>query len=588
MRLGLRTHTPRIHSAGRRRRAVSAAWRLCCVPRAPRGAVAAVVLFSVGCAYFNTFYNAKQLYKEAETTRAKGTPDQAATKYDGAIKKCLDLIRFHPNSRYVDDALYMVGMSHFYRGEYVQSQASFRDLLDRFPHSEFAERAWFQMGLAGLREGDVAGAASAFESLEKAFPKSDYVVEAAYRTAESRLNSEDAEEARAALLEFIEKHPQSRFVGDAELEIARTYYDEARFEEARREYEQVLKHGPSAEQRYEAELHIALTKREQAAATLADPALYTSADLPEGLRLEFGAGPADTSAAARQQGTWPTATVAALPESLRTLRTHAEALLQEAANGLQNLRKRATKLGHEMEHRIEIDVTLSLMGQPDAAIADLDQVARTRSHDDVGAQAWFQLGEIQRRLGRFSKAQEAYAAAERVKPDTPLALEAKKKNAAIQARTQASQELREAPQVLQRWRAAHGQAPQPTGAADPRGQDSLSAAVEVETKFEKMAAALLRVAEIDLFELDQPRLALREFQRVLTEFPGSGQSPRAAFAIGWIYENNLHDRSRAISAYDGVMRDYPDSPQAREARERYEALRLAASGEEVKGSSSRP
>ena len=27
------------------------------------------------------------------------------------------------------------------------------------------------------------------------------------------------------------------------------------------------------------------------------------------------------------------------------------------------------------------------------------------------------------------------------------------------------------------------------------------------------------------------------------------------FAIGWIYENSLHDRSRALSAYDGV----PDS-----------------------------
>src|SRR5262245_46771967 len=483
MRLGLRSHSARIRAAERRRFAAHCAGRRG-LSRRRRGALAVAVLLACGCAYFNTFYNAKQLYKEAETTRAKGTPDQAAAKYDGAIKKCLDLIRFHPNSRYVDDALYMVGMSHFYRAEYVQSQASFRDLLGRFPHSEFAERAWFQMGLAGLRVGDVAGAASAFESLEKAFPKSDYVVEAAYRTAESRLTSEDDEEARRALLEFIEKHAQSRFVGEAELAIARTYYDEGRFEEARREYEQVLKHGPSTELRYEAELHIALTKREQAAAILTDPALYTSADLPEGLKLEFGGSHPDTSAAAGRQGAWPTATVAALPESLRVLRTHAESLLQECANELQHLRKRATKLGQEMEHRIEIDVTLSLMGQPDVAIADLDQVARTRSHDDVGAQAWFQLGEIQRRVGRFSKAQEAYQAAERVKPDAPLALQARQKNAAITARTQASQELREAPQVLARWHAAHGQAPRTAAAADPRGQDSLSAAVEVDTKFE--------------------------------------------------------------------------------------------------------
>ena len=575
MDTGFRPHAARLRAAGAGRMAA---------------AVAALVLGLGDCAYFNTFYNAKQLYKDAESTREKGSAEQAAGKYDAAIKKCLDLIRYHPNSGYVDDALFMIGMAHFHRSEYVQAQASFQDLLDRFPSTEFAERAWFQLGLAALRVGDVGGAASAFESLSQAFPKSGYVVEAAYRTAEARLATGDDEEAREALQGFVAQYPDSRFVTDARVQIARTYYDEARFEAARREYEQVLKRGLPDDLRYEAELHMALTKREQAASILADPALYTSADLPEGLRLEFETTGADTGAALGAAAPAPAATVEALPESLRTQRRQAEALLKEAADDLQRLRKRAAKLGQELQHRIEIAVTLGLMGQPDAAIAELDQIARTKPHDDVGAQAYFEIAEIQRRLGRLNKAQEAYQSAERAKAGTPLAQEAQKKSAAIQARSQALQKLHDAPQVLHRYRVARGLEPPDRGdaAGTHAGSDSLTAAIDVETRFEDLAATMLRVAEIDLFELDQPRLALREFQRVLTEFAGSSQCPRAAFAVGWIYENSLRDRALALAAYEGVMRDYPQAPQAREARERYEALRAAPAAEEVTGSSSRP
>ena len=95
---------------------------------------------------------------------------------------------------------------------------------------------------------------------------------------------------------------------------------------------------------------------------------------------------------------------------------------------------------------------------------------------------------------------------------------------------------------------------------DPREE------VENQVQFEDLATQLMRVAEIDLIELDQPRLALREYQMVLSEFEGSSQGPRASFAIAWIYEHRLADRSNALRAYEDVLRDYPESPQARDAR----------------------
>ena len=60
-----------------------------------------------GCAYFNTLYNAKRIYREAqETPRAKdGTVSRAEKdKYDEVIVKCETLIQTYPTSKYVDDA----------------------------------------------------------------------------------------------------------------------------------------------------------------------------------------------------------------------------------------------------------------------------------------------------------------------------------------------------------------------------------------------------------------------------------------------------------------------------------------------------
>jgi TolA-binding protein len=527
-----------------------------------------------GCAYFNTFYNAKQFYEEAEGTRTRegGSAEAAAVTYDQCIKKCTDLIRYHPNSRYVDDALFMIGMSHYHRSEYVQAQASFRDLLERFPDTEFAERAWFQMGLAALRMGDGAGATATFDRLRADYPKSPLNVEAVYRTAQSSLDSRDAEAARQALQTFIDEYPRSRFAMDAQVEIARTYYDEYRFEQARHEYEQALRSDLRLELRYEAQLHVALSMREQAATILADPALYTRDDMPEGLRLQIPGAGADSTAE-----TDLFASVEALPGSLRAQRQQADQLLVDAEKRLRRLRSLADKFGKELVHKVELAVTWALMGRTDEAIAELDQVARTQRQGAIAGQAYYEIGEIHRRLGNLDKALEAYQSGQRAGRNSEYGVLAQKKGAAIRKRTAALEQLRDASDVLRRWRVANGL--EPARSADdqlPAGADSLRAHIELETRFEELAAQLLRIAEIDLLELGQARLALRELELLLNEYAGSSQSPRAAFAIGWIYDTILVDPVRALSAYEGVMRDYPNSPQARQAQEFATALRTGS------------
>ena len=68
-------------------------------------AAASVILGS--CAYFNTLYNARKIYAEAEEMRKErgGEVDRNVSgKYDEVIKKCSMIIKNYPNSRWVDDA----------------------------------------------------------------------------------------------------------------------------------------------------------------------------------------------------------------------------------------------------------------------------------------------------------------------------------------------------------------------------------------------------------------------------------------------------------------------------------------------------
>ena len=525
--------------------------------------IAAAVLAAGGCAYFNTYYNADNLFDEAERLRTEkgGSADKASAQYDACIKKCHDLLRYHSKSKYVDDALYMIGVCHFHRSEYIQAQASLRDLLDRFPNSDRAESAWYYLGLSALALGDRAGAASAFESLEKAYPSSSYRVDAAYRTAETFLDATDSESMRRALIEFIAKNPDSRHVGAAQLRIADTYYDELRFPEARAEYQKAIEADLTEEQRFEAELQIALTKRDEAELILTDPALYQESDLPAGLRLQIQEAATDSASKALSPAP-------ALPESVLAQREQATKLLGEAASDLDDLRKQAMKFGAELNLGVERAVTVSLLGKPDEAIAELDQIARTDARGETGAKANYEIAETHRRYGRWNKAQESYDLAQRGASNSEIGQLGRKKSLAIKARTTAFEQLREAPEARRRWRVLHGLEPPRAGETDPRsGPDSVNVAVEIEQRFEAMAGHLLRIAEIDLLELEQPWLALRECQQLLADYPGSGLCPRAALGIGWIYDRYLSEPELALRAYEQVWLDYAESPQAEKARE---------------------
>ena len=164
-------------------------------------AITLLIMMQTGCAYYNTFYNAKQFYKEAEKERelrektmvVELTEEEKATRkksgesgnasdkpgqkemqnYQMAIEKSSKILEYFPNSKYVDDALILLGKCFYYRQEYKKAQRKFQEIQQLYPDSKFIPESELFMAKTylGLEEYDKAEDEFLAISLEDDFPK---------------------------------------------------------------------------------------------------------------------------------------------------------------------------------------------------------------------------------------------------------------------------------------------------------------------------------------------------------------------------------------------------------------------------------
>ena len=114
-----------------------------------------------GCAYFNTYYMAQKSYKDAELELERSRyMINANTKkmYNDAIARAADLIRDYPTSKYVDDSLYLIGMSYYKMGEFSRAETKYREILDAFPESEYIPDARYYLAMSLIELNDIENA----------------------------------------------------------------------------------------------------------------------------------------------------------------------------------------------------------------------------------------------------------------------------------------------------------------------------------------------------------------------------------------------------------------------------------------------
>ncbi len=130
-----------------------------------------IFFFFAHCAYFNTFFNAKKYFNDAEKQREERlkkakkqkqqgvmpeqnerglNPDrpsaQEAKNYDLSIEKASKVLEFYPKSKYIDDALFLLGKCFFRKLDYQKAERKFIELRENFPNSEFIAESQLWLG----------------------------------------------------------------------------------------------------------------------------------------------------------------------------------------------------------------------------------------------------------------------------------------------------------------------------------------------------------------------------------------------------------------------------------------------------------
>src|SRR5687767_772340 len=224
-----RVSSPTSTSTGRRSRR-----------RRPFGDGIAILLLTAalssgtGCVYLNTFYNAEQAYEEGIRLRAQSGDSLSTTAraaFQRAAEKSAVVLDRHADSKYVDDALLLMGRSFSQLGRYDDASASFQRLIERFPESELAPTARLELARSQRLLGDHAAAQMALGALVED-PGGVDPAEILYERGLIALGRDDHTAAIGALRELLQEHPgfaRERQVAlrFADAELAAGEYDAA-------------------------------------------------------------------------------------------------------------------------------------------------------------------------------------------------------------------------------------------------------------------------------------------------------------------------------------------------------------------------
>jgi TonB family protein len=203
-----------------------------------------------GCVYFNTFFAAEQKFEEAERSQKEsrerqqksqqplnpgrsvpggpagqmgqvnrpsipspGNPNlspvsaQDRVLYEDAIKKASKVLKYHPNSRWIDDALWLIGKSYFNMADYILADRKFKELVTNHPESKYADDAFYYMGLCQMDLGHIDLALSAFAQIEDAPKKSPYLEDVYFAKGMMEMSRQNYSEALGYFSQYLDKFP---------------------------------------------------------------------------------------------------------------------------------------------------------------------------------------------------------------------------------------------------------------------------------------------------------------------------------------------------------------------------------------------
>lgn len=239
-----------------------------------------ILLLSTGCAYYNTFFNAKKFFAEAEKERIKRLDkekkktdpsnkkniDQPSSselkKYDEAIKKASKVLEIYPKSKYVDDALFLLGECFYRKQEYAKAQRKFLELIGNFPNSKFVSESQLWLGKTHIQLEDYETAEKNLHDILNSKAKDEIRDEARFLLGGLFKHKGDFVTAIDEY-ENAARHASDKIVrANAYYEMGDCYYQLKNFAKAVESFKQARKYSPDSKFEFNAMLRAGLALKD--------------------------------------------------------------------------------------------------------------------------------------------------------------------------------------------------------------------------------------------------------------------------------------------------------------------------------------
>ncbi len=516
-----------------------------------------LLLTSCG-AYFNTFYNTQKYFDEARKEREKRQGDTPSTneqnKYNQTIEKASKILELYPNSKYVDDAVMILGECFYYKAEYVKAERKFEELITYFPTSPFFASAQLWFGKTKIKLKDYLGARFTLqEVVNNSGFKKDLRDEAQFHLGEIQFEQGYFLEAEREYKKAAEAADNKGIKSRAYFQLGKSQIKIQDYPQAVESFQQTIKNSSDKRFVFDAKLNLGTATK-----------LSGNYREASGILLE-------------------------LLEDQPFKDRHgfvklvlADCLYREGKSLLEKLKSA------NVEH----------LGKIEQALDEYKKISLEYKKSDVAAKAYFEIARINEEdFGDFASAKDYY---EKVKLESPKALD-------VPAATQKAKDLGDLIRLsslvkksqgmqldgnktnqhqlseLELLLLEHGvhpelrfmqkkkklgqvvQASQPQiKTADVNTQSTGDA--QSDSDLDALVTNKLQLAEIYLFQFSQIDSAMAEYNEVIRLFPNHAGCAKAIFSSALIYENEYLNKFKADSLFYVLIDRFPDSYQAQEAR----------------------
>lgn len=228
----------------------------------------------MGCAYYNTFFNAKARYREAlkkqQSTKSVKLSNDVKKSYNEAIKKSWKLIDVYGDSNeYADDALLLIGKSYYQINDYPKAQRVLEQFILKYNQSELLADAKLYLARTHIAQGNEDDALAILNKMFESKVATNTAAEAFYILGDLYFQKEDYKKAVENLEKCADIVSDDEMFAKAQFLLGESFVHLKQYENAIQHYDKLIGLDIPVLQEYEATMKkvdvlMALKKYDQA------------------------------------------------------------------------------------------------------------------------------------------------------------------------------------------------------------------------------------------------------------------------------------------------------------------------------------